>query len=241
MRSTESSSRVVVVHKFANATRLTGMAEYAPDKYAILVGARTADRDTVSTYTIDLTSIKGPKVKAVGGEIKGPDLLNGLAALTTETVLASDSFGGVVYIIDLKTGVSKPVLNDATMMPGINGIRYRPPYLYFTNMVQGIFARIPIDPRTAEAKGDVEVIATKIVGVDDFALATWTDREAYLVNYEQNNILRVDAEANLVTFATGVIAPTSAFFGRTDADARVLYVVTSGGVGGGGKVVTVQT
>ena len=235
-------SKPELLYKFANATRLTGLAEYAPDKFAVLVGARVNNKDVVSTHTLDLSSpLRGMKVNPVGGEIKGVDVLNGLTALSPDSLLASDSFGGQVFLINLKTGESKPVLHDATMMPGINGIRYRSPYLYFTNMVQGLFARIPIDPKTAESKGDAEVVATKIVGVDDFALATWTDREAYLVNFEQNLVLKVDSEANLLTFATGIQAPTSAYFGRTEADSRILYVVTSGGNGGGGKVVMVQT
>jgi hypothetical protein len=241
MDPSSPGSKPELVHKFVNATRLTGITEYAPDKFAVMVGTRVNDKDVVSTWTIDLSSIRGLKVKAIGGEIPGVDLLNGLTALNRDTLLASDAFGGSVYRIDLKTGAAVSVLNDATMMPGVNGVRYSAPYLYYTNMIQGLFARIPIDPKTAAAIGPAEVIATKIVGVDGFALASWTDREAYIVNYEENVILKVDAEANVVTFATGVIGPTAAFFGRTEIDARILYVVTSGGASGGGKVMMVQT
>lgn len=230
-----------LVYRFKNATRLTGITEYSPDKFAVMVGSRVNEKDTVSIWTIDLTSITGMKVKAVGGVIPGVDLLNGLTALNRETLLASDTFGGTVYRIDLKTGAAISILNDATMIPGVNGVRYNAPYLYYTNMIQGLFARIPVDPKTAEATGPAEVIATKIVGVDGFALASWTDHEAYILNFEENAILKVDAEANVVTFATGVIGPTAAFFGRTEIDARILYVVTSGGANGGGKVMMVQT
>jgi hypothetical protein len=230
-----------LVHRFANATRLTGITEYAPDKFAVLVGSRKNEKDSVSVWTVDLSSINGLKVKVGAGEVPGVDLLNGLTALNRETLLASDSFGGSVYRIDLKTGAAASVLNDPTMIPGVNGVHYAAPYLYYTNMIQGLFARILIDAKSGEASGPAEVIATKIVGVNGFALAGWTDHEAYLLNYEENTILKVDAEANVVTFATGVIGPTAAFFGRTELDGRILYVVTSGGTSGGGKVMMVQT
>jgi hypothetical protein len=230
-----------LIHRFKNATRLTGLAEYAPDKFAVLVGSRTNEKDSISTWTVDLSSINGLKVNAVGSDIPGVDLLNGLTALNRETLLASDTFGGSVYRIDVKSGAAVSVLNDGTMIPGVNGVHYSAPYLYYTNMIQGLFARIPVDAKTAEASGPAEIIATKIVGVDGFALASWTDHEAYILNHEENTILKVDAEANVVTFATGVIGPTAAFFGRTEVDGRILYVVTSGGANGGGKVMMVQT
>jgi outer membrane protein assembly factor BamB len=231
-----------LVHKFQeNATKLLGITEYATDKYAVVVGSSENGKDAWSIWSLDVGAVKGANAQRRIRAIPGAEMLNGLTTLDGNTVLAADTTGGVVYCIDLLSGEHSVVLNDKTMMPGINGVRYRAPYLYYTNTVQGLFARVQIHPRTARSAGPVKVIATKIEGVDDFALPSWAEGDAYIANFFDNTVLRVQLDGNVTVFAKGISVPTSASFGRTDADARTLYVVTSvPPASGGGRVVALK-
>jgi hypothetical protein len=230
-----------LVYRFPNATRVTGIAEYAPDKFAVLVGSNANDKDFVALWNLELDMIAGPMVTPISKTgIYGPETLEGLTMLNRNTLLASDPATGTVYKLNLQTGTGEPVVNEPEMTPTISGIRYRAPYLYFTNSINGVFARIPLDENTALPMSSPEIIATKVVGVDNFALAPWAEHEAYLVNYEQNDVLKVDSDAKVSILAQGITAPTAAQFGRLQADRHTLYIVTSGDSSNGAKVHSIR-
>jgi hypothetical protein len=141
---------------------------------------------------------------------------------------------------------------------GINGVRIRENDLYFTNTAKGLFAKVPIDSSTGEATGPVKVLAKTgilgpLTGIDDFALGRIGD-EAYIVNFVQNKLLKVDRSGRVETLAGTIFSqkipgPCSAQFGRTEKDEGILYVTTSGNallplpgarLGGGGQVLAVK-
>lgn len=237
----EPDAAPLLAHRFANNTRINAIAEYIPDYYAVL---GTIYNSTDSSYTsqlwkLRLDSIAGPRLDWLA-EVPDADNIVSLTALNYTHLLAANR-EGAINTINVNTGANIPALSDPTMIPGISTVKYRAPYVYYTNTVQGTFARVPIDPQTMEALAPAEVIVDRATGIMDVALAPFAEQEGYLVNYEQNTVLRVNSIAKVDTVMTGLKAPTAASFGRTQTDQKTLYVVSGAPLGiGQGKIVSIN-
>ncbi|KAK2767440.1 hypothetical protein FQN54_003596 [Arachnomyces sp. PD_36] len=222
------------IYTFSDATNATGLAELSADRYAVLTLNGANDTTTSSIWTFDPSGVE-PAVNKVIENIEGAESLNGLAAISPDVVFATDSSAGGVYRIDLQTATADKVLSGDDFAPGINGLRYKEPYLYYTNSLEGIFGRVAVNPVTGEPDGDAEVVASGdvLVGADDFALAHWTDA-AFVTNFEKNTVVRVNVpEGTAEVVVEGIPAPTTATFGISGG----LYVATSGtGEDGGASV-----
>lgn len=228
------------MHQFSANSRILCMTTYAPDQFAILIqGPNHEEEENAQLWTLNLTR----KTDAVlVGEVAEAGNFVGMTPLSRNVLLASNS-NGAIHRIELDTGNETALFTDPTMANGIGGINYAEPFLYFVAPVDGTFARFQLDPISGDAIAPVEVIAKSgLVGVADFSLATWIDHVAYLVNYEQNSILKVDENAKITTVTNGWRAPTSITIGRTEKDRMTLYVGTAGTLGLRGMVVgiTVQ-
>ena len=127
---------------------------------------------------------------------------------------------------------------------GINGLHVRGDYLFYDNLAQGTFNKIPVDLRTGKATGPAVTLlnSTSFVGSDD-----WTfdfEGNAWVVNGASNDLSllpraaygtadSVSAEAVAGnTSPQVVLGPTSAQFGiRAEDLARgSLYISSNGGV-----------
>jgi hypothetical protein len=240
-----------LVH-FENATRTSGITEADADNFVVMVFMKSGG---FTIWNLDLTSSQ-TIAKEVITTVPDAGMLNGLTSLSSTVVLAADTRKGVVHRFDLAMGESTIALNDSTMkgLPllgvGINGVRYRAGFLYYTNTFKGILARIPIDTATAKATGLAEVLVSGLFGLDDFAFGR-SDDEFFVMHWIRSRILRVTAGgAKPVVVASGsdgVAWPTSAQFGRTDADRDTVYVTSSGnptslvvGKYEGGKILSVK-
>ncbi|KAH8702791.1 quino protein amine dehydrogenase beta chain-like protein [Phaeosphaeriaceae sp. PMI808] len=254
-----------LVYQFPNATGLFGVVEIEPDVFAVVATsfALTSDisvPNSVAIWKVNLRK-RAPEVHKAAN-IPAGGSLNGLARLSRNAVLGSDTRAGVVHRIDLDTGNSAIVLQDETMngpiaLPtyGVDGIRIHGRYLYYDNVGKGLFCRISIDLDTGAATGPVEIISDAVQGADDFALSK-TAHTAYVANFLQNSLARVSADGEVQVIAGGpdgalFHGPTSAQFGRTPLDRDIVYVVSSGAtfnqsaISGfdfleGGKVVAVK-
>jgi hypothetical protein len=212
------------IYTFPDASNATGIAELAADKYAVLALNQADDATTVSVWTLQASG--NPTASKVIDGVAGSELLNGLAAISSTIVLATDTLAGGIVRINLETGVADKVLLGDAFSVGINGLKYRAPYLYYTNTLEGTLSRITIDPVTGSRTGKAEVIASGevLVGADDFALAYWTEA-AFVTNFEKNTVVRVDINTGTAEVVVEDIpAPTSAAFGTSGG----LYVATSG-------------
>lgn len=195
-------------------------------------------------------------------------LLNGITTLNRRTVLAADSFRGLVWAIDVLTGASRILLSDPLMAPlapplsnppadnatGIDGIKIRGHTLYFTNFAQAILAKIDIHP-DGSARGAAQVVAHAPPGMsyDDFVFDARGD--TFLATGRGNSIDEVGRAGRPQVIVAGdinsttIAEPTAAQFGRTLADRKVLYVTTAGGLNSpvngnevvGGQLVAVDT
>lgn len=180
----------------------------------------------------------GPKVAKVERLAEGPDpksLLNGAAALNEQIMLMVDQNLGGIWAVDIFRGNPKLILTDPTMSPtfngsepqgdGVNGIRVRNGTLYYNNPSQGILARIPIDFRTGEKRGEPSIIASGL-SPDDFEI----DEQkgfAYIVDPNNSQLLQISlGNGSSQAIADGLAGPTTA---RWKTYGKTLYVATTGG------------
>lgn len=119
----------------------------------------------------------------------------------------------------------QPVYSAGT--PGVDGIRYVAPYLYYDNPNKSLFGRVAIDPNTGKPTGPYEVISSDIA-VDDFCPFTET---SFLVALNgQNTVSRLFVNGTQEAIAGSqnsslVAGPTSVARGR--ADFANLYFITT--------------
>ena len=123
------------------------------------------------------------------------DIVEAVEYFTHVPLPAGANLGGITF-----SGALRGLFTDPTMETSIGGIRYKEPHVYFVNRDQGLFARIQVSA-VGEAVAPVETIATGVVGVADLALAPWAEHVAYLVNYEQGQIQKVDENAKVTEAA----------------------------------------
>ena len=192
-------------------------------------------------------------------DIKGSGLLNGMELLSEEKreVLIADSEVGCVWKVNIDSGEHEMIIQVDEMkipafgMPmGINGIKIRDGYLYWTNTGRTQFCRIKIDD-AGKAIGKAEVLAEECLG-DDFIF----DKEgnAWITQNTMNTVAVVKVGGDTVLVAgkkeeLEVCGGTSCQFGRKKGEEKILYVATTGALAEpvkgsemeGGKVVAVDT
>jgi hypothetical protein len=145
------------------------------DVWAIIGGGySTSAGNTPGSWTVWSVDLSGdePKAKKVN-TVKESNQLNGMTVMDDgDTLLLGDLTAGSVYKLSYSSGEYKLLKEDKTMAPGtplpfgIDGMKFRDRYLYFTNIGTNSFHRMPI---SAEGiPGDVETIFNNSPG-DDFA------------------------------------------------------------------------
>jgi hypothetical protein len=233
---TTPNSKPQLVHRFSAGSRIVTLAEYAPDRFAVLASSpNRSTESSASLWTVRLDQLSGASVARVAEIWEGTAFVS-LAKFSGSDMFAAHSQGSV-YLLNVATGALRGLFTDPTMETSIGGIRYKEPHVYFVNRDQGLFARIQVSA-VGEAVAPVETIATGVVGVADLALAPWAEHVAYLVNYEQGQIQKVDENAKVTEAASGWPAPVVVQFGRGDDD-RSLYVGTAGTLGMPGRVLAI--
>ncbi|KAJ7362572.1 hypothetical protein DFH08DRAFT_682816 [Mycena albidolilacea] len=237
------------VYTFANSTGLTGIVEYKPDVYAVVtsifnVTAAAAIRGSVVIWSVDLTS--GYPVAKPAARIPQSTLTNGLASFPghPDLVLASESYLGVVYEVNMRTGAVHVKIRGPALAPGppappaipigINGLRVgHDGLLYFTNSLQGTFARVPLSGGAVKVLGDLGSF-THTDLYDDFVfdnkgrawVATHPGALQLFTPLTNGTWVQETAVGNLAG-STLLNVPTAAAFGRDGArEKRTLYVTT---------------
>jgi len=246
--TSSANSTSTLVHAFTSGSRIVAMTDYAPDHIAVVVTSpnRTAE-NTATLWSIRLDLTTGPKIATVAELYDGAYFVS-LTKFLTGQIFAAHSAGSIWHI-DMADGKMRGVVTDKSMEQTIAGIRFHQPHIYYVNRDKGLFYRIEVNA-TGNAVGPVEMIADNdlvsklgpgvtILGVTDFALAPWEERLAYLINYEQGKILKVDQDANVTVAQEGISSPVMGQFGRGDFDTRILYVGTAGTLGTTGSVLSI--
>ncbi|MFC6084183.1 SMP-30/gluconolactonase/LRE family protein [Sphaerisporangium aureirubrum] len=154
-------------------------------------------------------------------------LPNGLAYdAPSKTFYLTDSVLGTITTVSLDGGRaevwSKAPELAATTFLGANGIKVRHGAIWVTNLDRGTLLRIPVEHGRP---GPVQVRATGLAGIDDFAFTATGGEQVVATLNAPNKVVRVDADGHattLLTSAAGLQNPTSvAVRGRT------LYVLSA--------------
>ncbi|KAJ7739977.1 hypothetical protein DFH07DRAFT_70660 [Mycena maculata] len=248
------------VHTFSNSTAISGIAEYRPGVFAVVASVlnttiRRAVPGSVVLWSVDFNQA----VAAVNKIGTLPDLTgaNGLTSIpdAPDTLLAADSASGAVWQMNTRTGASRLVIQDPSMLPGapapalgINGLHVHGGFLYFTNSQLGTFSRVPLKIESDEVstEGPVQLLATTTgQSPDDFAIDTfgraWTALHPGALDLvfpaANGTWSTLDIVGNLLGNNSALNQPTSAAFGRGDLlQTQMLYVTTAAG-----QVVRVDT
>ncbi|PVH74617.1 hypothetical protein DL98DRAFT_467684 [Cadophora sp. DSE1049] len=257
----------ILIAKFSEILGLTGIIEVQPDIFYIAGGnfnlsTFANESGSYKIWEVDMRSFdtdSAAKIRKVA-DLSAVAFPNGLELLSRDagTILIADSELGAVWKLDVKDGTLEVAVKVEEMEPptppgmpiGINGIKIRDGYLYWTNTGKKIFCRVHID-ENVKSVGDVEVLETDTL-VDDFVFDV--KGNAWLAQNVMN-VVGVRKSGGRMVVAAGVVdeltvaGGTSCQFGRTDGDKHVLYVATTGGMAApingtvmeGGKVVAIDT
>ncbi|KAF2857324.1 hypothetical protein K470DRAFT_273378 [Piedraia hortae CBS 480.64] len=246
---------IAILPNYPAADGLTGISEVWPGIFAVggqkLVGY-AASPNTSGIYLLDVRSgVTHAKINKVAS-IPAIGIINGIVAIpNTGLVLVADSVYGRVYRVNTVTGKVDLVMEGDLFKPldqsvnrislGINGVKIRNGWLYFTSSARGLFGRVKISPR-GDRQGKIQVIATLDIAhtaaaYDDFTL----DRNlnAY-IGLQNNAIVKITPQGNQTVLATGVPTvngtytvdgPSSVVIDRWNP--KKLYVSENGGANGG--------
>jgi hypothetical protein len=159
-----------------------------------------------------------------------------LADNDTSTLLLADSTAGDVVKLNVNTGEYEVVIHDVTMentpsglQIAIDGLHVHGSYLYYTDVNQAIFARIPVSLADATPTGPAQIIVNGTAG-DDFVISK-DGKKAWLALNGFSQLAEVDIPGRvaLVVAESSYLASASAVaFGRTSLDSHSLYVTSSG-------------
>jgi hypothetical protein len=236
----QSTPSAELLYTFPDATACLGITETSPDIFAVVVGNVSLTTfngvpGSFSIWSVNLQQSKKPVVQKIAA-IPQAKILNGLTHLqgNPDIVLAADSEAGIVYSLDIATGVSTVAIQNTALAPagkgslGINGLHVGNSgnNLYFTNSALGTFASIPIDRNTGIATGQVMIIATAAKGYiyDDFAIDN--QGNSWITNHADaiTKVTQAGVQITLLN-STQLLQPTSAIY---STESHILYMVTDG-------------
>ena len=208
--------------KVDGATGLSGIGEYAPDKFAVIGGK--------NIYSVEFTggSAKSTLIK----QIKEATNLNGLAVFNNDTLLVADAGKGNVYKFSVSTGEYSVALSDPTMAPsggipfGIDGIKYKDGIVWYTNIFRNSFHKVAVDA-TGKMTGTVTTLWTNLMGDD---LCFGPTGKIYVATNSRGSVVEVDPAVGKPNAVATVAGSTSCAFGRTDKDKDVMYIGAGQGV-----------
>ncbi|KAF8144306.1 hypothetical protein K438DRAFT_1992947 [Mycena galopus ATCC 62051] len=254
------------VHTFPNATSLTGLTEYLPGVFAVaastinLTTFESAPGSTV-IWSVDFNG-HTPVVRELA-RLPSNASANGITSIPAlpNAILVAGSNVGAIWQLDVRTGDTRLVIQDASMLPneappalGINGLHSdrTSSFLYFSNSAQQTFSRLAfrIEEGDVIPVGAVQILANiQSTGEqqepDDIALDA--DGRAWVAVHPgalvllsppknvDGNWTQVTAVGNAEGTDAELLQPTSAAFGMGERP-DILYVTT-----GVGQVVAVDT
>ncbi|KAH7118135.1 hypothetical protein B0J13DRAFT_570559 [Dactylonectria estremocensis] len=244
--STKNSYPPVAVAQIPSRNATLGIVELEQDIFYVaaadISGSGGSENeiwklDMRSLRLTEFGKVKHPATLTLSAKVPNAGLLNGmtrLAGIDNTHILVADSNGGNVIRVNVRTGKVAVVQQHPTMSTivgelgvGINGIHTFGNNLYYTNLDQKLFARVPISVSDGTATGDVDVISNgTLLNADDFALSR-DGTTAWITENGGNALIEVDILSKTTRVAvnsTLLTSISSVAFGRTWSDWNALYV-----------------
>lgn len=244
-----------LVHRFDSALGCLGIAELGADTFYVATGGFTtatlaAAPGTFAVWKLDMTgcgSVGGASGCATAtkmADFPGSGLLNGVTAVdptgrTSKILLVADSGVGVVWSLDVATGLVAKAVDDPLLVGtpgslplGVNGVKVvHGKTLYFTNTNKALLAEAPIDRATGRATAPAKAVIATLPGPDDFLvdghgkfLIAGSDELRYALAAKGESV-------NVASSSPLLVGSTAVQLGRTECDRGSAYVSTSGGTG----------
>lgn len=169
-------------------------------------------------------------------DIPDSAFLNGMTLAPDGRLLVVDSLSGRIFAVTTDVPGHAVWFADEALMPrgaesvfpGANGIKFLGGAAYVSNTDRATLNRIDLavdgTPKT------ITIVAERLL-LDDFAFDA--EGTLYGASHAYNLLVRLSRDgrrATLAGVAEGIVNPTAVAFGRTSADARSIYVTTTGGV-----------
>ncbi|KAL8669688.1 MAG: hypothetical protein Q9168_005730 [Polycauliona sp. 1 TL-2023] len=237
-----SNGKATLIHRFTNHLSLFGIAELGNDIFYVIAGnySQPMSTNTVGAWDVYRVNMGVTHNRVtLASHFPNAVLLNGMAVLNAKTglLLIGDAGAGVVYRLNVNTGVKTVVIDDPSMKPpagtpvGIDGLQVHKNTLYFSNANGGTFNKIPLRA-VGTAAGPV-VVLTRDLDIDDFTFDKLG--RIYLTVTFSDEVYRLDVGSTTPHVIAGpsskLDGPSACKFGRTGADRNTLYVTTNGGLG----------
>lgn len=252
------NSAPILVHHFSDYVSLSGITETTTDIFYVVCSKTSSTTKPIPTdaydiYEVDVRHGASNAIVTKNANVPNARFLNGMTTLRAYEgiILIADSFAGLLYRLNTHTKQVAIAIDDPTMKTpptsktpfGINGVKIRDGFLYFTNTAQGSLVKIPISSIDGTATGPAVVLTTNAKG-DDFILDRAGD--AFIAENSLNNLAFLGYQGGNVTVLTGapltdptvLAGPTACAFGRRHGDRRSLYITTTGGIASGVNVST---
>lgn len=233
-----------VIAQLPGATGVTGIAELAPDVFALSGGVlnettRRFLNGSAAIFTLDFRRQPWPAIETVA-QVPDTESLNGMARLPLHphVVLSLDSVRGRVFRTDTRTGTVDVAFQDPMLgvgnvtapgALGANGIKIHRDSLYFTSSMLQLFGRIKISPK-GDMVGKIEELVappeSMKMAYDDFAM---TRGGVSYATGHPSSLAKImpNGKQVLVKGDFFLGEPTSAALSRNE---NKLYVVTGGQV-----------
>jgi hypothetical protein len=240
-----NSPSSTLIHQFDQYARgLLGIAELEVDRFAVVLGNYSVSTGTptpgsFAIWAVDFRTTK-PSISKIA-DMPEATMLNGMARLNSHTLLIADSKLGLVYQLDANSGKYGVAIDNESMKPvpnkpytiGINGLKVRNGYLYYTNSFIGSLMRVPIHNDTGKALGDAEIVGPQPWIADDIEVAE--DGTTYVTGSIADIVTTVcpDGQSEVIAGhrnSSVVAGATAAALGRTKQDQNVLYISDNGGM-----------
>ncbi|KAI1749726.1 hypothetical protein F4782DRAFT_542038 [Xylaria castorea] len=240
------------------STALNGFAALGDGLYAVTGGAppQSSSENPMQVYVIKVETEGDVNVTVDHTvAVPGTKSMDGTAALPKHprTILTADAIGGRILRVNTSDHSVSVALEHAALKPsdrenakGVNGLKIREDYLYFTNSAQKTFGRFPIDENGSNT-GDVEILAClddmpDSVSYGDFSFDSVGNA---FVAVHPSSVHKITPEGAQSIFAGGVnstfLEPTSVVVSN---DRKSIYISTAGIDSGfpitGGQVLKVQ-
>ncbi|KAG0645186.1 hypothetical protein D0Z07_9233 [Hyphodiscus hymeniophilus] len=261
-----------LIFTFPEALGLGGIVELQTDIFYVNTGNFTLQTGSVNgsaiVWRVDMRQVgRGDLNKVVVEKVvEMPEALtlNGMDVLSrTESggiLLIADSGLGVLWKLDVTTKEYSTILAlpemksppPPSLQNGLDGIRVRDGFLYFTNNEGDTFSRVLIDTQ-GHAVGPTQSIAFPFG--DDFAFDS--KGNIWVTSDQGDRVIVLEAGRAYVnatvegssTQLTAVAGVTACKFGRSVATMHLLYASTNGGLSNpingtlteGGQVLAIDT
>lgn len=234
-----------LLYRFDNATSTLGITEIARGTFIVAVitisGPAQGVPGSSSLWRVSFARPKATPRITLAARIPNVVTPNGLVTLNKHKILLADSAKGVVFAVDVDTGVSNVAITDPLFANNgrpisVNGLKILGHTLYFTNTAQNLLGRVDIDLKTGAALGPASKVVDALPpgkGYGDLALSD--NGIAYVTNAAGNFVERVNLRNHRQEIIAGQInsteiaEPTAAALGRHGKE-DTLFVTTGGGL-----------